>query len=60
MKNPDSIVQETTSVYFNTIIRRGAAPKTAAEIESSVMAEFNRQVRDAFGDEGDVFVRRLR
>lgn len=52
--------QESTSVYFNNILRGDVRPLTVDELPSQVLEDFNRQVCLAFTDEADVTVRRVR
>lgn len=52
--------QETTSVYFNPIVRRNVEPITVDALSISVLEEFNRQVELAFTDEADITIRRVR
>lgn len=56
----ESYIQETTSIYFNNIIRRNVSPKTVDELDSSVLDEFNRQLGIAFTDEAEEVTRRVR
>lgn len=60
MKDKDLNIQETTSVYFNNIIRRDVSPMTVEELAPEVLEEFNRQVALAFTDEADAVQDRVR
>lgn len=60
MKQYETPIQETTSVYFNNIIRRDVVPKTVDELAPAVLEEFNRQIALAFTDEADDAQRRVR
>lgn len=60
MKQTELPIQETTSVYFNNIIRRDVAPMTVDELDSEVLDEFNRQIELAFTDEAEEAKRRVR
>lgn len=60
MRQSESPIQETTSVYFNNIIRRNVSPKTIDDLDSSVIDEFNRQIELAFTDEAEETKRRVR
>lgn len=51
---------ETTSVYFNNILRRDVVPMSVDAMPESALNEFNRQVLLAFTDEGDAVVTRVR
>lgn len=56
----DKPLQETTSVYFNAILRKDVTPLTVEALPAEALSAFNNQVRLAFTDEGDVAVRRVR
>ena len=60
MEKSELPIQETTSVYFNNIIRRDVLPKTIDDLDSSVIDEFNRQIESAFTDEAEETKRRVR
>lgn len=62
MKKVDELkpVQETTSTYFNSIIRRDIRPYGSEELPLDVIDNFNLQVRMAFTDEAEEAVRRLK
>lgn len=53
-------IQETTSVYFNNIIRRDVSPITVEELDPNALEEFNRQVDLAFTDEAETVKDRVR
>lgn len=52
-------IQETTSVYFNNIIRRDVSPVSVEKLDPSRLENFNRQIVKAFTDEADVAIKRL-
>ena len=52
-------IQETTSVYFNDIIRRDVSPKSVDKLDAAVVDQFNRQVELAFTDEAEETKRRV-
>ena len=63
MKDKEMIelpVQETTSVYFNNIIRRDVSPITINELAQESIDSFNQQVELAFTDEAEAAKRRFR
>lgn len=63
MKDKEMIelpVQETTSVYFNNIIRRDVSPITIDELTQESIDSFNQQVELAFTDETEAAKRRFR
>lgn len=51
---------ETTSVYFNNIVRRDVQPMSVDEVPDEVLAEFNHQMRLAFTDEAEGVIDRVR
>ena len=53
-------IQETTSVYFNNIIRRDVSPVTVDELPQQHLDSFNRLVELAFTDEAETAGRRVR
>lgn len=53
-------VQETTSVYFNNIIRRDVSPITIDELTQESIDSFNQQIELAFTDEAEAAKRRFR
>lgn len=53
-------LQETTSVYFNNIIRRDVSPITVDELAPDRLDSFNRQIELAFTDEAETTKRRVR
>lgn len=57
---PDGYLQESTSVYFNNIIRCDVSPVTAEELDRSCLEHFNRQIELVFADEADDATMRLR
>ncbi len=44
-------LQETTSVYFNNIIRRDVSPITVDELAPAALAEFNKAITMAFPED---------
>lgn len=60
MENKESNIQETTSVYFNNIIRRHVSPVTVDDLDPLALEEFNRQVEIAFPDEAETVKERVR
>lgn len=52
--------QETTSVYFNPIVRKNVEPITIDSLPASVLDEFNKQLALAFTDEAEATIRRVR
>lgn len=63
MKDKEMIelpVQETTSVYFNNIIRRDVSPITIDELAQESIDSFNQQIELAFTDEAEAAKRRFR
>lgn len=52
-------LQETTSVYFNKIIRRDVSPVTVGDLDPGTIEEFNRQVTIAFPEEVETVMNRL-
>lgn len=59
MNQSECPIQETTSVYFNNLIRRDVAPKTVDELDPAAFDEFNRQIELAFTDEAEEVKRRV-
>ncbi|MDE6755081.1 MAG: hypothetical protein K2J82_10795 [Muribaculaceae bacterium] len=59
MKDTALINTESTSVYFNNIVKRNVEPITIADLSETTVAEFNRQVGMAFTEEQDITVRRV-
>ncbi len=50
-------IQETTSVYFNNIIRRDVSPITVEELDPRALEEFNRNMAIAFPEDDEVIGR---
>lgn len=48
MERMEPNLQETTSVYFNNIIRRNVCPITVDELDPRALDEFNRNIAIAF------------
>lgn len=60
MKQSEQLLQETTSVYFNNIIRRNVSPITIEKLAPARLDHFNHQIALAFTDEAEVAIRRVR
>ncbi len=60
MSNNEQDIRETTSVYFNYIIRHDVAPITVDELDARTLDEFNLQVSLAFTDEAEIVKERVR
>ena len=54
------LLQETTSVYFNNIIRRNVSPMTVNDLDPAVVEEFIGLIRAAFPDTAEASARHLR
>lgn len=52
--------QETSSVYFNSIVRTDVEPMTVESLPKDTLDEFNRQVVLAFTEEAEETTRRVR
>lgn len=52
--------QETTSVYFNSIIREDVSPLTVDELPQSAINDFNEKVRMSFTEDADDVIRKVR
>lgn len=52
--------QETTSVYFNSIIRKDVSSLTVDELPTEAINDFNDKVRMSFPEDADVVIRRVR
>lgn len=55
----DTPLQETTSTYFNSIIREDVVPMTVDDLEQSVIDKFNDKIQLAFADDAEVVKRRV-
>lgn len=53
-------LQETTSIYFNTIIRGHVSPLTIDDLPARVIDEFNEKIRQSFSDDADAAIKRVR
>lgn len=53
-------VQETTSIYFNAIVKENVAPLTVDDLQQWVIDEFNDKIRLAFTDDSESVIRRVR
>lgn len=61
MEMPEEVYYpEDASVYFNDIIRKDVKPINVDMLPAEVVDEFNEKVKDAFGDDYDVTVKRIR
>ncbi|MDE6510945.1 MAG: hypothetical protein K2L00_02455, partial [Muribaculaceae bacterium] len=60
MDKKEQNIQETTSVYFNNIIRRDVIPMTVDELDFRALEDFNRQVALAFTDDAETVKDRVR
>lgn len=58
--NENILPQESPSVYFNNIIRKNVEPVNVDMLSPEVLADFNAKVMEAFGDDGETTVRRIR
>lgn len=56
----DKPIQETTSTYFNYILKPNAVPLSVDRLEPEVIEEFNRIIDSGFGDEAEAVKRRFR
>lgn len=57
METPE---QETTSTYFNPIVREDVVPLTVDDLQPSVIDEFNEKIRLAFTADSETVTRRVR
>lgn len=53
-------IQETTSVYFNNIIRKNVKPITIVDMDEEAVDTFNRAIDSAFPDNKEEVRRRLK
>ena len=53
-------IQETTSTYFNNILKKAIAPKSIEEIDPHMIEDFNNAINDAFTDESETVRLRLK
>ena len=53
MNQKPKSLQESTSVYFNNIIRRDVTPKSVNELDAETIDNFNRQIELAFLDDAE-------
>ena len=53
-------IQETTSTYFNNILKKSVTPKTVEEIDTQKIEDFYKAIDDAFLDESDDAKQRLK
>lgn len=57
MEQIEHNLQETTSVYFNNIIRRDVSPITVDELDPSALEGFNRNMAITFPEDDEVLER---
>ena len=55
----EKTVQETTSTYFNSILKKRVVPLPASDIDSGILEVFNNAVEEAFPDNCDIVKRRI-
>ena len=60
MESKDQNIQETTSIYFNNIIRHDVSPITVDELDTQALDYFNRQVALAFTEDAETVKERIR
>ena len=53
-------IQETTSTYFNNILKKAIAPKSIEEIDPQMIEDFNNAIDDAFTDDSETVRIRLK
>ena len=53
-------IQETTSTYFNNILKKTIAPKSIEEIDPQMVEDFNNAIDDAFTDDSETVRLRLK
>lgn len=53
-------IQETTSTYFNNILKKSVVPKSVEEIDPQMIKEFNKAIEDAFTDEAGIVKQRVK
>ncbi|MCH5214226.1 MAG: hypothetical protein J1E97_03465 [Muribaculaceae bacterium] len=53
-------VQETTSTYFNPILKKGVAPVSVENIDPGLIDTFNSAVEEAFTDDAPVVKERIK
>ena len=52
-KSNDIPLQETTSTYFNNILKKEVKPKSIEELNPEILTTFENSVEDAFEDASD-------
>lgn len=52
--------QETTSIYFNDILKRGVVPVSVEELPEETVRNFNRIIDSGFADEAEAVKKRIR
>lgn len=60
MDTSEKPIQETTSTYFNSIVRTAVDPVTVDDLPAEVTDDFNDKVRLAFASDSETVVRRVR
>lgn len=53
-------VQETTSIYFNNILKKYSAPKSLEDLDNQMVEEFYNAIEDAFTEESEKVKIRLK
>lgn len=56
----DVTPQESTSTYFNSIVRTDVKPMSVDDLPAEVVDEFNDKIRLAFSDEANVTITRVK
>lgn len=51
--------QETTSTYFNNILRKEVRPKSRDELDFSLISTFDKAIDDAFTDDSEIVKKRI-
>ena len=47
-------IQETTSTYFNNILKKSIVPKSMNEIDPQMIQDFHNAIKDAFTEEAEI------
>lgn len=53
-------IQETTSTYFNDILKKEVIPLTIDQIPGDIIDQFNRIIDEGFPDESEIVKKRIR
>ena len=56
----DKTIQETTSTYFNNILKKSVTPKSIENLDPSMVKEFYIAIEDAFADESEIVKKRIK